>query len=103
MALVPPAVYINGNINGKGDSTYLTSIDKSGARPGVPECMATRALHRGLFIDNRRDSHSTGSCTVWLSIVLANVSDSGENTLRKIAAGPDLSTAYMGLALPKED
>lgn len=27
----PPAVYING----KGDSTYLTSIDKSGARPGV--------------------------------------------------------------------
>jgi len=35
--------------------------------------------------------------------MLANASDSGENTLRKIEAGSALSSAYIGLALPEED
>jgi hypothetical protein len=80
-------------------------VDKSGARTGsAPEYYGN--LSTGTersSVANRRDSHPNGSYTVWLSVMLANVSDGGENTLRKIEAGSALSSAYMGLALPEEN
>jgi hypothetical protein len=54
-------------------------------------------------VANRQDSHPNGSYTVWLSVMLANVSDGGENTLRKIQAGPAFFDCGLGLALPEED